>query len=308
MNQATVRIGDQFVGEGHPVFVIAEIGINHNGSLDLARRLIDGAVLAGADAVKFQKRTPEVCVPRDQWNVMRETPWGPMTYIDYRHKLEFGAEDYAAIDRHCRERGILWFASCWDEEAVDFMEQFEPPAYKAASASLTDHSLLEKDEGHRPAAHPLHRHVHLGRGGERGGSCGARDKLLIAHSESTYPCPVHQLNLKVIHTLKRRWPHVPVGYSGHETGLAPTWGAVAIGATHIERHITLDRAMWGSDQAASVEVGGFVRLITGIRDIEQSLGDGVKRLHDSELAQKKKLRRVQVAPPAQDESDDRRLL
>ena len=144
MNQATVRIGDQFVGDGHPVFIVAEIGINHNGSLDLARRLIDGAVLAGADAVKFQKRTPEICVPRDQWNIMRETPWGRMTYIDYRHKLEFGVEEYAAIDRHCRDRGILWFASCWDEEAVDFMEQFDPPAYKAASASLTDHALLRK--------------------------------------------------------------------------------------------------------------------------------------------------------------------
>jgi N-acetylneuraminate synthase len=269
MNQATVRIGDQFVGEGHPVFIVAEIGINHNGSLDLARRLIDGAVLAGADAVKFQKRTPEICVPRDQWNVMRETPWGQMSYIDYRHKLEFGVDEYAAIDRHCRDRGILWFASCWDEEAVDFMEQFDPPAYKAASASLTDHGLLRKmkDTG-RPLI--LSTGMSTWDEIEAGVASVGTERLLIAHSESTYP--------------------------GHETGLPPTWAAVAIGATHIERHITLDRAMWGSDQAASVEVGGFVRLVTGIRDIEASLGDGVKRLHDSELAQKKKLRRVQSAP------------
>jgi len=297
MNQATVRIGDQFVGDGHPVFIVAEIGINHNGSLDIARRLIDGAVLAGADAVKFQKRTPEICVPRDQWNIMRETPWGPMTYIDYRHRLEFGVEEYAAIDRHCRDRGILWFASCWDEEAVDFMEQFDPPVYKAASASLTDHGLLRKM---KDTGRPLILSTGMSTWDEIEGGVASvgTDRLLIAHSESTYPCPVHQLNLKVIHTLKARWPEVPIGYSGHETGLPPTWAAVAIGATHVERHITLDRAMWGSDQAASVEVGGFVRLVTGIRDIEQSLGDGIKRLHDSELAQKKKLRRVQSAPAA----------
>jgi len=296
MSQATVRIDDQFVGDGHPVFVVAEIGINHNGSLDLARRLIDGAVLSGADAVKFQKRTPELCVPREQWNIPRETPWGQMSYIEYRHRLEFGEEEYASIDRHCRERGILWFASCWDEEAVEFMERFDPPCYKAASASLTDHDLLHKmKRTGRPLI--LSTGMSTWEEIEAGVAACGTDKLLLAHSESTYPCPEHQLNLRLIHTLKTRWPHVPIGYSGHETGLVPTWAAVALGATHVERHITLDRAMWGSDQAASVEVGGFTRLVTGIRDVEKSLGDGIKRVHASELLQKKKLRRVPTASP-----------
>jgi N-acetylneuraminate synthase len=295
VNQATVRIGAQFVGDGHPVFVVAEIGINHNGSLALARRLIDGAVLSGADAVKFQKRTPELCVPREQWNIPRETPWGQMSYIEYRHRLEFGEEEYAAIDQHCRDRGILWFASCWDEEAVEFMERFDPPCYKAASASLTDHELLRKMKlTGRPLI--LSTGMSTWEEIEAGVAACGTDKLLLAHSESTYPCPEHQLNLRLIHTLKARWPHLPIGYSGHETGLVPTWAAVALGATHVERHITLDRAMWGSDQAASVEVGGFTRLVTGIRDIEKSLGDGIKRVHESELLQKRKLRRVLTAP------------
>ena len=127
MSRAIVQLGQQRVGEGEPVFVIAEVGINHNGSLELAKKLIDGAVLSGADAVKFQKRTPELCVPREQWDLERDTPWGRMTYIDYRRKVEFGEREYGAIDRHCRERGILWFASCWDEPAVDFLERFDPP-------------------------------------------------------------------------------------------------------------------------------------------------------------------------------------
>src|SRR5262249_50152878 len=140
--RSEVRIGNKLVGDGHPVYVIAELGINHNGSIELAKRLIDGAVLAGADAVKFQKRTPEICVPKDQWHVERDTPWGRMTYIDYRHRIELSARDYVELDCYCRERDIAWFASCWDEPSVAFMEQFDPPCYKAASASLTDHGLL----------------------------------------------------------------------------------------------------------------------------------------------------------------------
>ena len=295
-----VRIGNKMVGEGFPVFVIAEIGINHNGSLDLARRLIDGAVLAGADAVKFQKRTPELCVPRDQWLIERDTPWGRMTYIDYRQRMEFTAEEYAAIDRHCRERGILWFASCWDEEAVTFIDAFEPPCYKAASASLTDHALLTamKDTGR-----PMMISTGMSTMEEIVAAVEAvgTDGLLIAHSTSAYPCPVDSLNLRMIDTLRSLYPRCPVGYSGHETGLAPTWAAVTLGATFVERHLTLDRAMWGSDQAASVEVGGLIRLVSNIRDIERSLGDGIKKVYQSELAQRQKLRRVPgptVPPPA----------
>lgn len=296
MRTGIVRIANQLVGPGHPVFVTAEIGINHNGSLDVAKRLIDGAVYAGCDAVKFQKRTPELCVPREQWNVERDTPWGRMTYIDYRHKIEFTAADFVQIDQYCRERNILWYASCWDEESVDFMEQFEPPCYKAASASLTDHSLLEKMHG---TGRPLMISTGMSTMDEIQAAVGAlgQDRLLVAHSTSAYPCALEDLNLNMIHTLKRLYPEMPIGYSGHETGLAPTWAAVAMGATFIERHLTLDRSMWGSDQAASVEVNGFARLVQNIRDIEKSLGDGVKRVYESELAPRRKLRRV-VSPTA----------
>jgi N-acetylneuraminate synthase len=291
MNSAYVRIGNRLVGEGQPVFVIAEIGINHNGSLRVARKLIDGAVLAGCDAVKFQKRTPELCVPRDQWDVERETPWGRMKYIEYRHRVEFGQKEYTEIDRYCRDRDILWFASCWDEEAVDFMEQFDPPCYKAASAALTDIALLLKKKG---TGRPLIISTGMSTREEieQAVSAVGPENLLIAHSTSTYPCPPAELNLRVIQTLKALYPDCPIGYSGHEVGLSPTWAAVSLGATFVERHITLDRAMWGSDQAASVEISGFMRLVSNIRDIEKAMGDGVKRVYETEMGQRKKLRRV----------------
>jgi N-acetylneuraminate synthase len=291
MVKACVRIADRRVGDGEPVFVIAEIGINHNGSLELARRLIDGACLAGADAVKFQKRTPELCVPRDQWQLERDTPWGRMSYIEYRRRVEFGEREYAAIDRHCRERGMLWFASCWDEPSVEFLERFEPPCYKAASASLTDHALLRRM---KETGRPLMLSTGMSTMDEIVAAVAAAgtDGLLLAHANSSYPCPVADLNLKMLDTLKGRFPDCPIGYSGHETGLAPTWAAVARGASFIERHVTLDRAMWGTDQAASVEVSGLMRLVSNIRDIERSLGDGVKRVTANELKQLAKLRRV----------------
>ncbi len=291
--QSRVRIGDRWVGEGEPVFVIAEIGINHNGSLELARKLIDGAVLAGADAVKFQKRTPELCVPRDQWDRERDTPWGRITYIDYRRKVEFGQAEYAAIDRHCKDRDILWFASCWDEPSVEFMKRFDPPCYKIASASLTDHDLLRAK---RATGRPIVLSTGMSTMEEIEDAVNVlgRDRLLLAHATSSYPCPVTDLNLRMLDTLRRRFPECPIGYSGHETGLAPTWAAVALGATFVERHVTLDRALWGTDQAASVEVSGLMRLVANIRDIERALGDGIKRIYAQELAQLEKLRRVKT--------------
>jgi N-acetylneuraminate synthase len=289
---AHVKIGNKLVGDGQPVFIIAEIGINHNGSLDIAKKIIDGAVHAGCDAVKFQKRTPEICVPKDQWNIERETPWGRMTYLEYRYKVEFTKEDYAEIDRYCKAKGILWFASCWDEPSVDFMEQFNPPCYKAASASLTDIELLKKKKA---TGRPLIISTGMSTMEEIETAVEAvgTDNLLIAHATSTYPCPPEELNLRMIQTLKAKYPMCPIGYSGHETGLATTWAAVALGATFVERHITLDRAMWGTDQAASVEIGGLERLVANIRDIEKAMGDGIKRVYDSELGPRKKLRRVQ---------------
>jgi N-acetylneuraminate synthase len=291
VDAARVQIRDKAVGAGASVFVIGEIGINHNGSVEIAKRLIDGALLAGADAVKFQKRTPEKCVPRDQWDIERDTPWGRMTYIEYRRRMEFGPREYAEIDRYCAERRMLWFASCWDEESVDFMESFDPPCYKVASASLTDIPLLQKM---RATGKPLIMSTGMSTSEEIDAAVQAvgRDDLLIAHATSSYPCPPEHLNLNMIRTLKAAYPECPIGYSGHEVGLAPTWAAVTLGATFVERHITLDRAMWGSDQSASVEIGGLMRLVANIRDIERSMGDGIKRIYAGELSARQKLRRV----------------
>jgi N-acetylneuraminate synthase len=214
-----------------------------------------------------------------------------MSYIEYRHRVEFGEDAYAALDRHCKERGILWFASCWDEDSVDFIEQFNPPCYKAASAALTDSALLHKKKS---TGRPLIISTGMSTMDEINTAVATigSDNLLIAHSTSTYPCPPHELNLRMISTLRETFPSCPIGYSGHEVGLATTWAAVAMGATFVERHITLDRAMWGSDQAASVEVGGFIRLVSNIRDIERSMGDGIKRVYPAEAKQRAKLRRV----------------
>ncbi len=291
MSGTVVTVGDRRVGPGEPVLVIAEIGINHNGSLDMAKQLIDGASEAGVEAVKFQKRTPELCVPKEQWNLERDTPWGRLTYIEYRRRMEFGEAEFTAIDRHCRERGMQWFASCWDEEAVDFIERFAPPCYKIASASLTDDDLLRKV---RATGRPIMLSTGMSTAEEIDDAVAVagRQDLMIAHATSTYPCVLEELNLRMIETLARLYPECPIGYSGHETGLSPTWAAVALGATFVERHITLDRALWGSDQAASVEVGGFKRMVDNIRAIERSLGDGVKRVYEGERAQIAKLRRV----------------
>lgn len=290
-NKREIRIAEKIIGENQPVFVIAEIGINHNGSVELAKKMVKGAKDAGCDAVKFQKRTPEVCVPKDQWNVERETPWGRMTYINYRHKVEFSKEDYHEIDVYCKELGIIWFASCWDIESVNFIEEFNPPLFKTASASLTDTELIERHS-------KLNKPVIISTGMstmeeiENTVENFGFNNLLLAHSTSSYPCKNEELNLKMITILRDKYLSTPIGYSGHETGLAPTWAAVALGANFVERHITLDRAMWGSDQAASVEVAGFHRLVRNIRDIELALGDGVKKVYESELSARKKLRRV----------------
>lgn len=286
-----VKIGDCFVGDGHPTYVVSEIGINHNGDLDIAKALIKAAKEAGVDAVKFQKRTPELCVPPEQRGQMRETPWGYISYLDYRYKVEFDVDDYKEIDRYCKEMGITWFASVWDEPSVDFLEQFNPVCYKIPSASLTDHSLLKhlKNTG-RPLI--LSTGMSTIAQIRESVSVVGTDNLVITHATSTYPCEPEELNLKMVETLRNEFP-CPIGYSGHEVGLIPSVIAVAFGACMVERHITLDRAMWGSDQAASVEPNGFERLVKYIRVTELAVGDGVKRVYESEMSSLKKLRRVQ---------------
>jgi N-acetylneuraminate synthase len=284
-----IQIGNKTIGAGAPVFIIAEIGINHNGDLNIAKRLIDVAVMAGCDAVKFQKRTPEKAVPAEYRDVMRETPWGIISYLEYRRKVEFGMQEYQEIDRYCKEKDILWFASCWDEESVDFIEQFSPPVFKVASASLTDSPLLQKM---RSTQRPIILSTGMSTLDEIEKAVDRLDegKLLLAHSTSTYPCPPSELNLRMIRTLQARF-NGPVGYSGHEVGLQTTLAAVTLGASFVERHITLDRAMWGSDQAASVEPWGLMRLVRDIRVIEDAMGDGVKRVYASEMPARQRLRR-----------------
>jgi len=290
-NERKIKVGNRHIGDNEPVFVIAEIGINHNGSVDIAKKMIDGAIYAGCDAVKFQKRTPEICVPKDQWNIERDTPWGRMTYIDYRHKMEFNKEEFSKLVKFCNEKEIAWFASCWDEESVDFIEEFDPVMYKTASASLTDDNLLLK---HKSLNKPLMMSTGMSTMEEieSAVSLVETDDLMIAHSTSAYPCNPEELNLRMILTLKEKYPLTPIGYSGHEVGLAPTWAAVSLGASFVERHITLDRAMWGTDQAASVEIIGMSRLVSNIRDIEKALGDGIKKVYASEQKNLRKLRRV----------------
>ncbi|MEW6004113.1 MAG: N-acetylneuraminate synthase family protein [Stygiobacter sp.] len=289
--KAKVKVGNRLIGNGEPVYIIAEIGINHNGSLELAKKLIDAAIFCGCDAVKFQKRTPELCVPKDQWNIERETPWGRITYLEYRHKVEFGFEEYFEIDSYCKQRGIDWFASPWDEEAVSFLEKFKPIAYKIPSAALTDFELLKKIKS---TGRPIMLSTGMSTLEEINDAVNflGKENLLLAQATSTYPCKVEELNLRVIQTYKEMFPEIPIGYSGHETGLAPTLAAVALGATFVERHITLDRAMWGTDQAASVEIVGLQRLVKDIRDIEKALGDGSKKVYESEIPSINKLRRV----------------
>jgi len=284
-------LGDRAVGAGHAVYITGEIGINHNGDLGNAIALIDQAVDSGCDAVKFQKRTPTICTPRDQWDVERDTPWGRMSYIDYRHRVEFGIDEYAAIDEHAKRRGIAWFASPWDLESVDFLEAFDVPAYKVASACLTDDDLLRRiratgrtiilSTGMSTMRQIRHAVEVLG-----------SDNIILCHATSTYPAPTAELNLKMIYTLQAEFPNVPIGYSGHETGLQTTLAAVAMGAVFVERHITLDRSMWGSDQAASIEPQGLARLVRDVRVITEAMGDGVKRVYDGEQLAMKKLRRV----------------
>ncbi len=285
-----VSIGNRKIGDGYPAYIIGEIGINHNGDIDVAKKLMEVAKNAGADAVKFQKRTPELCVPEHQRNQMRDTPWGYITYLDYRYKVEFDEEAYTEIDRYAKEIGIDWFASSWDIPSLEFIERFNPPAHKIPSALLTDLELLR---AYRATGKPLIVSTGMSTLEEIKAALEliGEENLILCHTTSSYPCPPEELNLRMIQTLRDMTSICPIGYSGHEVGLVPSAVAVAMGACLVERHITLDRAMWGSDQSASVEPQGLASLVKYIRVTERSLGDGVKRVYDSELSSLSKLRR-----------------
>ncbi len=246
------------------------------------------AKASGCDAVKFQKRTPEKCVPAEMRDKMRETPWGYITYLEYRYKVEFGDEEFTAIDNYCRAQKIAWFVSCWDPDSVEFMKKYKTPAIKIPSASLTDKELLESV---RDSGHPIMLSTGMSNQPQIDAAIKVlgTDNLLLFHATSTYPCPKEELNLRMITSLREKYP-CPIGYSGHEVGLATTLAAVALGASFLERHVTLDRAMWGSDQSASIEPGGLKRLVKDVRNVEVALGDGVKHVYPSEVIAASRLR------------------
>lgn len=284
-----MQLGCKWIGEGCPVFVIGEIGINHNGDLNIAKQLIDGALVAGCDAVKFQKRTVDVVYTAAELAKPRENPFGP-TNGDLKRGLEFGKKEYDEINRYCRERGILWFASPWDEESVDFLAQYNPPCYKVASACNMDRGLLERIKSKkRPVI------VSVGMTSEEDVQkiveFLGEENLVLLHCVATYPAKDQELNLKNIPAFIKKFPRAFVGYSGHEVGLYATLVAASLGACVVERHITLDRAMWGSDQAASIEIGGLVKLVKELRLLDKYLGQDVKVVLDSEKPVEAKLRR-----------------
>lgn len=278
------------IKNSNSVYIIAEIGLNHNGDIEIAKQLIDGASAAGCNAVKFQKRTPEVCVPDDQKNIERDTPWGRMSYLDYRYKVEFDKEEYLIIDKYCKEKNIEWFVSTWDNESVDQMEDIGVCGYKVPSACITDVGMLNRlNETNKPIiiSTGMSTLIEIDIAVKSFNS----DLLSILHCTSSYPCSNDEINLNMLNTLKKLYPNNLIGYSGHESGLQISVAAVAMGAKIIERHITLDRTMWGSDQAASVEPEGLKKLVRDIRVVESALGDGKKVIYESEKSSREKLRR-----------------
>lgn len=287
-----VKIGKRQVGDGQSCYIVAEIGINHNGDIDIAKRLISVAVAAGCDAVKFQKRTVDIVYSAEELAKPRENPFGA-TNGDLKWALEFDQQDYEDIDAYCKAVNIAWFASCWDEPSVDFIDPFDVPCYKIASASLTDDHLLRHT---RSKGKPIILSTGMSTIEEIDHAVDVLGKqdLILMHACSTYPAYYTELNLRAIPEMQKRYG-VPVGYSGHETGIASSVAAVVLGACCVERHITLDRAMWGSDQAASLEPNGISRVVRDVRLIEESMGDGVKRVYERELPILKKLRRVGAA-------------
>tara|TARA_X000001036_G_C20663856_1_gene799993 strand:- start:385 stop:1230 length:846 start_codon:yes stop_codon:yes gene_type:complete len=275
------------------IYVIAEIGINHNGSLEIAKQLIDIAKVAGCDVVKFQKRNPDVCVPEHQKKIMRDTPWGKMTYLDYKYKVEFNKSDYDEIDEYCKSKDIHWSASPWDIDSLNFLIEYDIPFIKIPSALLTNLELIKESAKKSKeliisTGMSTMKEVDLAVDAIK--NANSNCKYSILHCNSTYPAPIEDLNLKCIQTLEKKY-NCPVGYSGHEFGLTTTIASICMGATIIERHITLDRTMWGTDQMCSVEPQGLIKLVRGIKELSLAIGDGEKRVTEKEKEIRKKLRK-----------------
>ena len=283
------NITNNYINDTDEVYFIGEIGINHNGDIDLAKKIIFEAKKAGFSSVKFQKRNPELSTPEDIKHRLRETPWGEMSYIDYKHMIEFGKNEYDEIAKYCSELEIDWFASCWDIDSLNFLLEYEPPVLKLASASITDKNLLE---AHVQTKLPIIMSTGMSTMEEikKAHKILNTNPLAILHTTSTYPCPPEELNLNMIKTLIKEFPNNPIGYSGHESGLSTSIAAAVLGAKIIERHITIDRALWGTDQSASLGIDGMNKLIGSVNKIKSSLGDGVKKVYNSEIPIKEKLR------------------
>ena len=275
------------------IYIIAEIGINHNGDMSIAKKLIDIAKVAGCDVVKFQKRNPDVCVPEHQKTIMRDTPWGRMSYLDYKYKVEFNQNQYDEIDIYCKEKDIKWSASPWDLDSLDFLNQYDIPFIKIPSALLTDLELIKESvkTGKKIIISTgMSTIEEIDNAVDTIKKVNTEAKYAILHCNSTYPAPNDELNLNCIKTLKDKY-NCEVGYSGHEFGLTTTIASVCLGATIIERHITLDRTMWGTDQMCSVEPQGLIKLVRGIKELNKALGDGKKIVTETEKPIREKLRK-----------------
>jgi N-acetylneuraminate synthase len=285
----TIQIGDTIIGEGYPIYFIAEIGINHNGDMQIAKKLLDATFITGWNCAKFQKRTPSICVPEHQKNVMLNTPWGEMTYLDYRYRVEFGKEQYDYINNYCLEKPLSWTASVWDIKSLDFILNYNIPFIKIPSAKITDNVILSECA---KSGKPVFFSSGMSTLEEVDNAVNIVDKYtkeyVLFHTNSSYPAKHEELNLKFIETLKKRYNCI-IGYSGHEYDLEPSVIATILGARVIERHITIDHSLWGSDHAASLEVDGMFKLYNRIIDILPTLGDGRKIITESELEVRKKL-------------------
>ncbi len=275
------KIINNYINSQNSVYFIGEIGINHNGDLDLAKRIMKEAKVSGFSAVKFQKRNPEITTPEEVKDNLRETPWGNMTYLEYKFKIEFQKREYDEINKYAKELNIDWFASCWDEESLDFINRYDVPCIKIASACITNKKLMNQ---HVKTEKPLIMSTGMSSLDqiEKAFNILSQNPLAILHSTSTYPCPPEELNLNMIKTMKSLYPKNPIGYSGHESGLSTSIAAAVIGAKIIERHITIDRSLWGTDQAASLGPEGMRKLIGSVNSVIKSLGDGIKKVYPSE--------------------------
>jgi len=271
-------------------YLIAEVGINHNGDIQIAKRLIDATFACSWSCVKFQKRNPDKCVPESEKNKGKNTPWGEMTYLEYKHRMEFGRKEYDYIDKYCREKPISWTASVWDIDSLNFITQYDVPFIKIPSAKITDFELVTESARTKlpiilstgmSTLDDIDKAVDILR--------RYNSNFMLMHTNSSYPTKIEEINLNCIKTLKEKY-NCEIGYSGHEYGLQPTVFAVVLGAMVVERHITLDHTMWGTDQSSSVEPMGMDALYKRIRNVKQVLGDGIKRVTESELIARKKLR------------------